>query len=58
MLAAVGVGLHADLESAVTAAVRPPTFEALPQPDQVKEYAGLHQRYRALYPALRGAGLF
>jgi xylulokinase len=58
MLAAVGVGLHADLESAVTATVRPPTFEGLPQPDQVNEYAGLHQRYRALYPALRGAGLF
>ncbi len=58
MLAAVGVGLHADLEGAAAATVRPPTFEALPQPSQVKEYAVLHERYRALYPALRGAGLF
>ncbi len=58
MLAAVGMGLHAGLEAAAAAVARPPTFESWPQPADVKTYARLHKRYRALYPALRGAGLF
>jgi xylulokinase len=56
LLAAVGAGVHADVAAAVDAAVRPAGAPEPPDPDWVARYRPLHQRYAALYPALKAAG--
>jgi xylulokinase len=58
LLAAVGAGVHADVDAAVAAAVRPAGAAEPPAPDWQARYAALHQRYGALYPALKSAGIW
>lgn len=55
LLAAVGAGVHVDVDAAVAAAVRPEGVPELPDPDWMARYAFLHERFVALYPALAGA---
>ena len=53
MLAAVGVGLHADVPSASRAMASPRSEPLLPRPGCSEVYEALYQRHRALYAALR-----
>jgi xylulokinase len=55
LLAMVGAGIHADVETAVRAAVRSAGPIETPDPEAVARYAPLHARYAALYPALARA---
>lgn len=58
LLARVGAGLDPDLPAA-TARILPRGGETTaPDPSLTPLYAGLHDRYRALYPALKAAGAF
>ena len=56
LLAAVGAGVHADVDAAVAAAVRTAGEPETPEPVLAERYAELHRRFAALYPALAGAG--
>jgi xylulokinase len=58
LLALVGAGVHADVESAVAAVVHPQGEVEAPDPDLARRYAALHARFGRLYPALKEAGLF
>jgi len=58
ILAQVGAGLHPDLASAVRAAVAKPAPPKPLDPELVARYRTAGARWRALYPALKGAGLF
>jgi xylulokinase len=52
ILAAIGVGAHAELATAVAAMVRiERRFD--PDPVRVEQYAALFETYQSLYPALR-----
>lgn len=58
ILARIGAGLDRDL-AAATARVLPAEGDRVaPDPAQAVAYHDLHARYRSLYPALKGAGLF
>jgi xylulokinase len=56
LLAAVGAGVHADVDAAVAAAVRTAGEPEAPKPDWAERYRVLHGRFAALYPALAQAG--
>jgi xylulokinase len=58
ILAQVGTGVAADLAAAVAASVPTPEPPAPPDARLVELYRAAHGRFRALYPALRGAGAF
>ncbi len=58
MLAGVGTGMFADFGDAVARCVPAAETEVTPAADAVAAYGGLLARYRKLYPALAGAGLF
>ena len=53
MLAAAGVGLHADVPSAGRAMASPRSEPLLPRPECSEVYEALYQRHRAFYAALR-----
>lgn len=53
MLAAVGVGLHADVRSASVAMAGHRSEPLLPRPEEREVYETLYGRHRALYAALR-----
>lgn len=53
MLAAVGAGLHADVQAAAKHMAGPRREPILPDPDRQAIYAAVHERYRDLYTALR-----
>ena len=53
LLGGVAGGVFADVHEAVASGVRTGAVVE-PEPDWRDMYAGLHERYRALYPALRG----
>ncbi len=59
ILARVGAGFEPDVAAAVARAV-PPADEvaAAPDPALAPALGEVHRRYRALYPALKGAGVF
>ena len=54
VLAAHGAGRFASIDEGITAMVRPGT-SIDPRPREVALYDEIYQRYRALYPALKGA---
>jgi sugar (pentulose or hexulose) kinase len=54
VLAAHGAGRFASIEDGIAAMVRPGT-SIEPRPREVALYEDIYQRYRALYPALKGA---
>ena len=54
LLGGVAGGVWADVGEAVAAAVRP-TQRMEPDPGWIEPYREARERYRALYPALRGA---
>lgn len=54
ILATVAAKIHADVEQAVDRMIQPPAAKTIPDPDRAARYAGLHERYARLYPALRG----
>jgi xylulokinase len=56
LLAAVGAGVHDDVDAAVAAAVRLAGEPETPDPALVERYTVLHRRFAALYPALAQAG--
>jgi xylulokinase len=58
LLAAVGAGVHADIEAAVAAAVRTEGAPEAPDPGLATRYGELHRQFDALYPALKGTGLW
>lgn len=59
ILARVGAGLDPDVATAVGRVVPLPTEEAVESdPALAEAMAGVHRRYKALYPALKGAGAF
>ncbi len=58
MLAGIGTGMFADFGDAVARCVPATESEVTPDADAVAIYDGLFARYRKLYPALAGAGLF
>ena len=58
MLAGIGTGMFADFGDAVARCVPATGAEVTPAADAVAAYDGLFARYRKLYPALAGAGLF
>jgi xylulokinase len=53
LLGGVAGGVWADTAEAVAACVRV-TGEVEPEPNWIDSYAGGRERFRALYPALRG----
>ncbi len=53
MLAAAGIGLHADVPSASHAMASPRSEPLLPRAECGEVYEALYQRHRALYAALR-----
>ena len=53
MLAAAGVGLHPDVESAGRAMASPRSEPLLPRPECREVYEELYRRHRALYAALQ-----
>ena len=53
MLAAAGVGLHSDVQSAASAMASPRSEPLLPRAECREVYDALYQRHRALYAALR-----
>jgi len=53
MLAAAGVGLHADVTEASGAMASPRSEPLLPRPDCREAYDALYRRHRELYAALR-----
>ena len=54
ILATVAAGVHPDVEHAVDRMIRAPSTRTVPDPERAARYAQLHERYAALYPALRG----
>lgn len=58
VLAQVGAGLRRDLAAAVGAAVPAAPPPTVPDPALVGRYREAGARWRRLYPALKGAGLF
>ncbi len=54
VLAAHGAGRFASIDEGITAMVRPGT-SIDPRPREIALYDEIYQRYRALYPALKGA---
>ena len=54
MLAAHGAGRFAAIHEGIAAMVRPGT-SIDPRPREVALYDEIYQRYKALYPALKGA---
>jgi sugar (pentulose or hexulose) kinase len=57
-LAQVGAGVALNLAAAVASAVPAPEAATPPPPDMVEAYRAAQVRYRALYPALKAAGLY
>ena len=53
MLAAVGAGLHPDVDTAAAEMAGPRRAPFLPQPEEQAVYDATYGRYRALYAALR-----
>jgi xylulokinase len=53
LLAAVGAGVHEDVEAAAAAAVRTRGATETPDPALEERYRTLHERFDRLYPALR-----
>ncbi len=58
MLAGIGTGMFSDFGDAVARALPAPGTEVIPEADAVAAYREPFARYRKLYPALAGAGLF
>jgi xylulokinase len=59
ILARVGAGLDPNIATAVARAVPPPVEAAVaPDPALAPALSEVYRRYKALYPALKGAGLF
>ncbi len=58
LLGAVGAGIHADVDAAVTAAVRHQGQIETPEPDLQACYNDVYQRFIRLYPALRDTGIW
>ncbi len=53
MLAAAGAGLHADVPTVARQMAGPRREPVRPDPERQAIYAGVHERYRQLYAALR-----
>lgn len=53
LLAAVGAGVHADIEAAVAAMTCTPDYFESPDADLVVEYTPRYNKFTRLYPALR-----
>ena len=58
ILAQVGIGRFPDVGAAVEACVPRTVTAEDPDPELAARYAPLHERYQALYPALKAAGAF
>lgn len=58
ILAQVGAKLHPDLRDAVRASVPPAAPAMAAAPEAVERYRAVQERWRRLYPALKGTGLF
>ena len=58
LLAGVGSGIFSDVDEAVAEAVRPLEDLEEPDPELVKAYRGIYERYTRCYPALADHGLF
>ena len=58
LLAAVGAGIHPDVDAAVAAAVRPLGPVEPPEPDLARRYDGIHRNFARLYPALKASGVW
>jgi xylulokinase len=58
LLAAVGAGVHPDVDAAVAAAVRTEGEPEVPESRLSARYAELYRDFGALYPALKGTGVW
>jgi len=58
LLAAIGAGVHPDIQSAVAKVVRPHGSPELPEPELRAVYGRLHASFNLLYPALKQTGLW
>jgi xylulokinase len=58
LLAAIGAGVHEDVEAAVAKAVRPHAPPERPDPELRATYRRLHASFNLLYPALKQTGLW
>jgi hypothetical protein len=58
ILAQVGAGLHPDLATAVRVAVPSTPEPTAAEPALIERYREVGARWRRVYPALKGAGLF
>lgn len=58
LLAAVGAGIHDDVDAAVAAAVRPEGAVERPDTDLAERYRRIHEKFTRLYPALKATGIW
>lgn len=58
LLAAVGAGVHQDVDTAVAAAVRPLGPAEPPEPKLTRRYRAIHRSFDRLYPALKASGVW
>ena len=58
LLAAVGAGIHDDVDAAVAAGIRTQGLPEQPDPMLAERYTELHQKFTRLYPALKSSGIW
>ncbi len=55
LLAAVGAGIHHNVDAAVASAVRAKGSAEVPEPELAETYQGIHRKFKRLYPALKAS---
>ena len=58
LLAAVGAGVHDNVDAAVASAVRPKGLIERPDAELAGRYQDLHRKFKRLYPALKASGVW